>query len=109
MSCKPPVLVARWSSVGWVWLRERPIDGRGCLAADAVQVGSQGGHSIGVEPVDPACAFCSGHDEAAIFEDAKVLGHCRPADRQVLGQLTHRARVPGQEVRAALGLTEGTG
>jgi hypothetical protein len=42
------------------------------------------------------CPFCSGHDEAAIFEDAKVLGHCRPADRQVLGQLPDRARVPGQ-------------
>jgi hypothetical protein len=70
--------------------------GGGCLVPDAVQVGSQGGHSIGVEPVDPACGFCSGHDEAAILEDAKVLGHRRPADRQVLGQLTHRARVPGQ-------------
>jgi hypothetical protein len=27
-----------------------------------------------------------------------VLGHCRPADRQVLGQLTGRARVPGQSL-----------
>jgi hypothetical protein len=60
----------------------------GCLAADAVQVGSQGGHSVGVEPLGLACVFCSGHEEAAIFEDATVLGPCRPADRQVLGQPT---------------------
>jgi uncharacterized membrane protein len=43
------------------------------LLPDAVQVGAQGGHAVGVEPVDAAGALGSADNQAAVLEHAEVL------------------------------------
>src|SRR6266545_1481373 len=58
-----------------------------CFVPHAVEPSPQGTHSIRVEPVDPAGALGPGDDQAAVFEYP-----------QLLGQLTDRARAPGQQL-----------
>jgi hypothetical protein len=52
----------------------------------------------------------SGDHQAAVLEHAQVLGHRRPADRQLLGQFPDRARAPSQQLedRAPARVTEQT-
>jgi hypothetical protein len=56
------------------------------LIPDAVQVGAQGTHSIRVELIDPARAFRPADNKPTILEHTKVLGHRRPADRELFGK-----------------------
>jgi hypothetical protein len=37
-------------------------------------------------------------DEAAVFEDAEVLGHRGPGDGQLLGQFPDRAGMSGEQL-----------
>ena len=68
------------------------------VAPDAVEPGPQRGHAVRVEPVDPAGALGVADHQAAVLEDPQVLRHRRPADRQLVGQLLHRARAAGEQL-----------
>jgi hypothetical protein len=84
--------------------------GRGGSSRRTVEIGPQRAQPIGIELVDIAGAFGSAADEAAFFEHAKMLRNGRPADRQLLGQLAHRAWSVRKQLedRASGGVTEQT-
>jgi hypothetical protein len=73
-------------------------EGGESLLPDAVEVGAQGGHAVGVEPVDAAGALGLADDQAAVFEHAQVLGDGRSGDRQLLGQVSDRAGAPSEQL-----------
>jgi hypothetical protein len=74
------------------------VKGRKRFVPDAVQPRPQCGNAVRVEPIDPAGALGVADDQAAVFEHAQVLGHRGPADRQLLGQLSHRGRAAGEQL-----------
>ena len=63
---------------------------------EGVELVAQRGHADRVEPVDPAGADGALGDQAGVLEHLQVLGHRRPADRQLLGELADGPRPLGQ-------------
>jgi hypothetical protein len=55
-------------------------------------------HPVWIEAVDPPVPLGARHDQPAVLEDLEVLGHRGTADRQLLGDLAHRARTASEEL-----------
>ena len=76
-------------------VRRRPVAGQRPVP-ERVELVAQRGHAGRVEPIDPARARGALGDEPRVLEHLQVLGHRRPADRQLVGQLADRPRPLGQ-------------
>ena len=61
-----------------------------------IEVRSQGIEGFRVERVQAPGALRPVYDEMGVLQDAQVLRDCRPADREIPGELTDRQRAVHQ-------------
>ncbi len=89
-------------------LRGQPEARRG-LAPDPLEVGAHGVGALVVQAVEPAGAARLGHHEARVGQQAQVARDRRARDRQLVGDLAHRALAAVQQLddRAPVRIAEG--
>ena len=65
---------------------------------EAVDLGTERGHSRWVDGVEALAALLAGGDETGLLEGQEVLRDGRPGDRERGGELGHRARTARQQL-----------
>src|ERR1700741_3397616 len=60
---------------------------------ESIQLRAESRDSREIGPIEPSCALATYNHQAALPQDRKVLGHCRPRDRECGGYLTGGALV----------------
>src|SRR5437879_2919307 len=75
---------------------------------ELVEVGAQGAHALGIELIQPPGPLLAVDHQARLLEHLEVLGDRGTRDRQLSGELTHRAGAFGQELedRPASGVAQ---
>src|SRR5580700_3122954 len=68
------------------------------VSPDRIQVGADRSDTLWIHLVHHARPRGTGGNETRVAQHPQMLGNCRPAHRQVLGELTDCGWLPGQEL-----------
>jgi len=75
------------------------FEGRQGIGPEALQIGAQGRQARGIHAVEMSGSVLALGHETRSLQDPEVLGHRRPRDREIGGDVHHRSRTLPQQFK----------